>query len=190
MSLPIRVRMTIWYSALLAIIVAAIGVFLVVRLRADLTGTVDRTLRPATDQIAAGYHAEGPAEFRDTAGTILAGERAAAQAISADGRVLVSYGDPVSRAPMLAGDDQAAVLRGRVVTRTVTLGPHERQFRLAARGVDRRGRREVVVAVESLDPVSRSVRRALALLLLACPGALVATAVGGSRGDRYARSSG
>jgi hypothetical protein len=60
MNLPIRVRMTIWYTALLAIIVAAIGVFLVVRLRADLTRTVDRTLRPATDQIAAGYHAEGP----------------------------------------------------------------------------------------------------------------------------------
>ena len=179
MSLPIRVRMTIWYAALLAIIIAAVGAFLVVRLRADLTGALDRTLRPATDQIATGYHAEGPLEFRDTARTILAGERAAAQAMSADGRVLVSYGDPVSRTPMLAGNDRAAVLRGRVVTRTVTLGPHDGQFRLAARAVERRGRRDVVGAVESLDPVSRSVRRALALLLLACPAALLATALGG-----------
>jgi heavy metal sensor kinase len=80
---------------------------------------------------------------------------------------------------MLAGDERAAVLRGRIVTRTVTLGPDDRQFRLAARRVVRRGHREVVVAVESLDPVSRSVRRALALLLLACPVALVATAAGG-----------
>ena len=179
MRLPIRLRMTLWYAALLAIVVAAIGVFLVVRLRADLTDTVDRTLDPAAARIAAGYRVEGAPEFRDTAGTILAGERAAAQALSADGRVLVSYGDAVAKTPMLGRGERTAVLRGRVVTRTATLGPHDRKFRLAARGVDRHGRREVVVAAESLDPVSRSVRSALALLLLACPVALVATAAGG-----------
>jgi hypothetical protein len=171
--------MTAWYAALLALIIAAVGAFLVVRLRADLTRAIDRTLHPAADQIAVGYRAEGAPEFQDTARTVLAGERVAAQALSPDGRVLVSYGDPVSRAPMLPGDERAAVLSGRVVTRTVDLGRSDGQFRLVARAVQRRGRPQVVVAVESLDPVSRSVRRALALLLLACPGALIATAVGG-----------
>ena len=41
MKLPLRVRMTAWYVALLAVVVAALGAFLVVRLRADLTSAID-----------------------------------------------------------------------------------------------------------------------------------------------------
>ena len=69
LGLPIRVRMTLWYAALLSIIVAGVGAFLVLRLRFDLTGEIDRALRPATDQIAVDYGREGVPEFRDSAST-------------------------------------------------------------------------------------------------------------------------
>jgi two-component system OmpR family sensor kinase len=175
--LPIRLRMTAWYVALLAVIVAAVGAFLVVQLRTDLTDAIDHNLRPAVAQMATGYRVEGPSEATDVASSVLTGERPAAQVLDADGRVLVTFGDRVARAPMLTRVDEAAVLRGATSVRTVTLAGQ--RFRLAARPVLRRGRQQTVVAAESLAGVDRSVRRVLVLLLIAGPAALIATALGG-----------
>ena len=44
MSLPIRVRLTAWYAALLAIIIVALGAFIVLQLRSDLRQDADREL--------------------------------------------------------------------------------------------------------------------------------------------------
>jgi two-component system OmpR family sensor kinase len=177
--LPIRARVTAWHVVLLAIIVAAVGVFLVLQLRSDLTEAIDRALQPGAAQIADGYRAEGASEAVEVAGSVLTGERPAAQILDGSGRVVVSFGDPVSRAPMLARGDAAAVLEGGQVTRTVELGPGDQRFRLVARPTVRRGRRQVAIAVESMATVDRSVRRVLVLLLIAGPAALVASALGG-----------
>jgi heavy metal sensor kinase len=177
--LPIRARMTAWYVVLLAAIIAAVGAFLVLQLRSDLTAAIDRTLRPAAAQIADGYRAEGPSEAVDVAGSVLTGERPAAQILDPSGGVAVSFGDPVARTPMLTRADAAAVLRDGELTRTVGLGRGRQRFRLVARPTVRHGHRQVAVAVESLATVDRSVRRVLVLLLVAGPAALLATALGG-----------
>ena len=179
MRLPIRARMTAWYVVLLGLIVAAVGAFLVVELRSDLTEAVDRTLRPAAAQIADGYRAEGPSEATDVARSVLTGERPGAQILDPSGRVVVSFGDHVARTPMLSRADAAAVLRAGGLTRTVELGRGDQRFRLVARPTVRRGRRQVAVAVESMATVDRSVHRVLVLLLVAGPAALLATALGG-----------
>jgi heavy metal sensor kinase len=177
--LPIRARITAWYVVLLAAIVAAVGAFLVVRLRSDLTAAVDRGLHPAAAQIADGYRAEGPAEAIDVARSVLTGERAAAQVLDPSGRVVVWVGDPVARTPMLTRAATAAVLAGHEPTRTVALGRGHQRFRLVARATARRGHRRVAVAAVSMATVDRSVRRVLVLLLTAGPAALLATALGG-----------
>ena len=159
MRLPIRARMTAWYVLLLAAIVTAVGAFLVVRLRADLTDAIDGTLKPATAQIADGYRAEGAAEAVDVARSVLTGERPAAQILDRSGHVAVSFGDPVSRAPMLGRADAAAVLRGGRLIRTVELGRGAQRFRLVARPTARRGREHVAVAAEAVSTVDRSVGR-------------------------------
>jgi heavy metal sensor kinase len=179
MRLSIRLRMTAWFVVLLAVIVAAVGAFLVVRLRSDLTDAIDRTLQPAAAQIADGYRVEGPPEAVDVAGSVLTGERPATQILDSSGRVAVSFGDPVARTPMLTRAAVAAVLRDGQVTRTVELGRGDQRFRLVARPTTRRGRRQVAVVAESMAGVDRSVRRVLVLLLLAGPAALLATALGG-----------
>src|SRR4051812_42730166 len=109
--------MTAWYVALLAVVLAAVGLFVALQLRADLTAGVDRDLRPAAEQIAAGYREEGLPEFRDTAATVLAGERSAAQMLDRSGAVVGSYGDPVARRPMLTAAGRAKV----PLTTTATL---------------------------------------------------------------------
>ncbi len=165
MNAPIRVRMTAWYVAVLALVLVAVGAFVIVRLRADLTDATDRSLRPAVQQIAVGYRNEGLPEFRDTSRTVLSGERAASQVLDTSGRVIASFGDPVSRRPML-GDGA-----------TVQLGGAD--FRVASQTVTRGGARRVVVAASSLAPVDRSVRRVLVLLLIALPVALLIAAAAG-----------
>jgi len=75
MNAPIRVRMTAGYVVLLAAIIAAVGAFVVIRLRADLTSAIDRSLRSTIPQIAIGYSVEGLPEFRDKSNSLLAGER-------------------------------------------------------------------------------------------------------------------
>ena len=169
--------MTAWYVALLALIVTAVGAFVVLRLQADLTGAVDRSLAPASDQIARDYAKEGIPEFSDSAGTVLTGERRTAQLLGADGAVIASFGDAVSRAPMIGRADVAAALAGRRLAASAALRGAD--FRLAARRVVRHGSAQVVVAGQSLRPVRDSVRRVVTALLLAGPAALLATALGG-----------
>jgi heavy metal sensor kinase len=177
--LPIRLRMTAWYVALLALIIAAVGAFLALRLRTDLVAAMDHRLRPAVAQIALGYHAEGPVEARDLAASVLTGEDAASQVVTPAGRVVTSFGDPVSRVPMVASADLRAVLDGGVRTRTARLGARHQRFRLVARSTTRGIYPRVVVAAESMATIDRSVHRLVVLLLLACPAAILLTAAGG-----------
>lgn len=178
MNAPIRVRMTLWYSALIASIIVAVGVFVIVRLRSDLVAATDRSLRPAIAQIASGYSVEGVNEFLDKSASLLAGERAAAQIVSPSGSVVTSSGNPVSRVPMLDRGSVARVAAGRPKLSNADLGSGS-AFRVAAVPVIRRGQQLVLVAAVSLAPVDRSVHRVLILLLLALPAALLATAAGG-----------
>jgi heavy metal sensor kinase len=178
-KLKIRTRITIWYLALLAVIVVGVGAFLVLRLRADLMGSLDGSLGPAAEQIAAGYRVEGPPELRDTAHTVLSGERPGAQALGPDGRVIAHWGDAVAAFPMVGAADRAAVIGGERFKRTIQLGRDKTDFRVVARSVTRGGQEQVVVAAESQAPVNRSVHRVLVLLLIACPVALLLTALGG-----------
>src|SRR3982074_1974169 len=94
--------MTAWYVVLLAAIITAVGAFVVIRLRADLTSATDRSLRSTVPQIAGGYRVEGLLEFRDKSNSLLAGERNAAQIVSTAGTVVSSSGDRASRPPVLA----------------------------------------------------------------------------------------
>jgi heavy metal sensor kinase len=168
MRLPIRARLTAAYALLLAAVVAGVGAFVVVRLRADLIAGVDEALVPAARQIALGYAEEGAPEFRDTASTVLSGPRRAAQLLAPDGRVLVRYGDRVAARPLLPPGSEAPV------TRTVHLGSGP-AFRVAARPA----RGGVVIAAQSLSDVEATVHRLLVALLIACPAALLASALGG-----------
>ena len=177
MTVPIRVRMTLWYAALLALIIAALGAFLVLRLRTDLTNALDGRLRPALDQIALGYQAEGTLEARDVSATVLSETAAASQVLMPDGRVVVSFGGRKAARPLLSVADIRSVIAGGRFTRTQPVSGQP--FRVIARSTTRAGAPRVVVAAESTASIDNSVQRLLALLLLACPVALVLTAAGG-----------
>jgi heavy metal sensor kinase len=178
-SLPIRARLTVWYAAVLAVVVVVLGAFLVVRLRSDLQAAVDRDVRQGAAMIARGYAARGTGEFLEVAETALPSGGSAAQVLDAEGRVVLTYGDVVSARQMVPVSVRAAAVAGRPALLTVRLGDSGQRFRAMAVPVRRLGRRQVVVAAETLANVERSVDRVIVLLLFAGPAALAATALGG-----------
>jgi heavy metal sensor kinase len=178
-GLPIQLRITLWHVALLGILIAAVGTFLVLRLRADLTDAIDHSLTPAAAQVAHDYGLEGIPEFSDASATVLHGERAASQLVDTDGRIMAAWGDPVSRKPLLRPAEVDAVIRRGRTLQLSRSGGGDATFRLVARPAAYQGLRQAIVAVESLRPVQTSVRRVGVLLVLAVPVALVATALSG-----------
>jgi heavy metal sensor kinase len=177
--LPIRVRLTAWYVALLTAIVVGLGAFVVLQFREDMQAAIDRDLRRSWQPIAREYTSEGLEEFGDTSRMLLP-RGAAAQVLDPDGRLLATWGGPEidgeAIAPPGARDD---ALAGQLRLITVELGPEDEHYRALVAPVTRFGQRHVVVLAESLDEVESSVDRVLVLLLLAVPAALAATAFGG-----------
>jgi two-component system, OmpR family, sensor kinase len=179
---PIRVRLTGWYVLVLAAVVVGLGAFVVTRLRADLTSTLDGSLRSAASQIAQGYHAEGASDFRDVAHTVLPGPRyhgSGAQILDLWGPVAFSDGDPVVETPVLTDKELRLVSSLRELVRDARLGTPPEHLRVIGLSVTRHGRRQVLVVAESLAAVDRAVHRVLVLLLLGSGAALAVAALGG-----------
>lgn len=181
MRLPIRLRITIWYVVLLAMLVAALGLFVAVRLRADLIGGLDATLDTRASQIALGLGSASGAEFQDVSDAALQGlpgSESAAQLLDAEGSVLQAAGDAAGETPMIGRADIATVLGGDPVRFTAPIGPDAESFRVLAVELTGTPARIVVVAT-SLETVENSVGRLTVLLLLAGPAVLIVAGLGG-----------
>ncbi|MGH2594642.1 MAG: HAMP domain-containing sensor histidine kinase [Actinomycetota bacterium] len=181
MNLPIRARVTIWYVALLAGLIAVLGVFVVIRLRSDLVAGVDASLDTRAAQIALGYQGSTEGEFQDVSDASLRGlpgGESAAQLLDAHGTVLETSGDPAAEAPMITTAQIAGALHGATVRDSVSLGMDGEPFRILAVKLPGSPGNVVVVAT-SLDTVDASVNHLTVLLLLAGPALLVVAGFGG-----------
>jgi two-component system OmpR family sensor kinase len=177
---PIRVRLTLWYVGLLAVVVAALGAFVVVRLRADLIADFDRSLRSSAAQIRRGYQRGGRFELRVSAEVLraLPGD-AGSQLVTADGRVARATGRDLPPAPLISAAQRRAVLAGHDLRATAHARTDTEPFRVFATLAVRGGKRYALVVASSLEGVDAAVHRVLVLLLLAGPVVLLATAAGG-----------
>jgi heavy metal sensor kinase len=180
-NLPIRTRLTAWYVVLLALVIVALGTFVVVRLRADMTADFDRSLRSAAAQIRSGYERGGPVEFYSLSSTVtrVLPSDSGSQLVTPAGRLARSSGNDLPRAPLLSADERRRVLAGADVTDT-RHGPTDSEpFRVFATSVKRGGEHDVLVVASSLEGIDSAVHRVLVLLLIAGPVALLAVAAGG-----------
>ena len=181
MNLPIRARVTVWYIALLAGLIAVLGAFVVIRLRTDLIGGIDGSLDTRAAQISLGFHGAGEGEFQDVSDASLnglPGGESAAQLLDERGTVLEVSGVPAGEAAMIDRPQIAAALGGTTVRASEGLGTDAETFRvLAVRLPGSPGR--VIVVATSLDTVDASVSHLTVLLLLAGPALLVIAGFGG-----------
>ena len=196
MNLPIRVRLTAWYVVLLALILAVLGAFLVVRLRADLIRSVDQSLDIRAAQIALGLENGGQGtsqngagngagcegEFQDVSDASLVGlpqGESGAQLLGTGGVVREASGDPVAEHPLLTSSATAHVFAGHPLRMSLTSGGDHEPFRILAVRLSSSSCMAVLVVATSLDDVRDSVNELLLLLLIAGPVALLAAGVGG-----------
>jgi heavy metal sensor kinase len=183
-SLAIKARLTIWYVALLALILAAFSAFVFLRLRADLVKATDQSLGTRAAQISLGYRGPGRSNFQDVSDVSYGGTapgESAAQIISSAGIVQDSAGDPaVAEVPMLPPRSLELVAAGGRVTETRALGGDAEPFRvLAVELPTTSGRSSVLAVATSLEEVGASVHRLLVLILAGIPAALAAAGLGG-----------
>jgi heavy metal sensor kinase len=181
--LPIRVRLTAWYTAILVVVLAALGAYLLQRLRSDLTGDVDRGLRSRTTQIAASFKGDGrTGEFAEISNSALSGlpsGNSGAQLLSPTGALLDTSDDPLARQPLLNQAELAGVLAGHPLLVTRPLGNPAAPYRVLARAVTDRGQPRALVLAASLAGIDGAVHRLLVILLTGGPIALlIASATG------------
>jgi heavy metal sensor kinase len=178
-SLPIKVRLTLWYVALFAFIVGVWCVFVVLLVRVDLYNGIDRTLGSRAAQIAQAANANEAGEFESVSEATLSGvarTEAVAQIISPSGSVLQSSGDVVAKRPIVG----TALLRlarstGRVQSITVYRGGE--RFRVLVAEIPRSDR--FVLVGQTTEHADDSVDRLVLVILLTGPLVLLAAGVGG-----------
>ena len=178
MRLPIRIRLTAWYSAVLVAIIAALGPFVVLQFRADMRAGIDRDVRHTWRPLARQYAAGGLADFASYSSTVLPRD-GADQVFDSGGRLLATWGAAATHSVIASPEVRADAIAGRSRVVTVTLGDDGDRFRALVRRIDRLGQRQVLAVAEPIEPVEDSVQRVVTLLLIAVPVAVAAAAAGG-----------
>jgi two-component system, OmpR family, sensor kinase len=175
--LPVRARVTAWYVLLLALILATLGPFLLLRLRADLVAEVDEGLDAQAAGVLADDDGLAVISGRPVAG--LPPGETAAQLLSAGGQVRDHAGTAASGQPLLTPAMLRRVLAGHQVRAEVRAGPGGAPYRVLALRRGGRGSQTALVLAAPLADVDRSVERLRLLLLVAGPVALALAGGGG-----------
>jgi two-component system, OmpR family, sensor kinase len=170
MRLPIRARLTLVSTVLMAVVLGALGAFLYLRFRADLMDAVDAGLRSRAETLVG--RAEGSEAVLGEGGILIEAEEAFAQVLDAGGRVIESS-PGVGPGPLLDATDLAdlrdpQIFQVLVPTREETVSARL----LAVPASDGR----VVVVGASLDDQQEALARLAALLFLVGPLAVVLAA--------------
>jgi two-component system, OmpR family, sensor kinase len=176
--LPFRARLTAWSVLLLAVILAALGSFLLLRLRADLVAEVDKVL----DTQASGILADSDGGLEGLPGASVAGlprGQTVAQLLSPGGEVRDRAGVAAPARPLLTPAMLRQVAAGQQVRAEVRPGPTRARYRVLALRRAGRGAPTVLVVAAPLADVDRSIERLRLLLLVAGPIALVLAGGGG-----------
>ncbi|MFY9913995.1 MAG: HAMP domain-containing sensor histidine kinase, partial [Nocardioidaceae bacterium] len=166
-----------------------LGGFVVWQLRSDLQNQVDGEIRATSGTLIRAVRDENrdtppdepissPEFVEDFAGAARAAlthRAAAAQVIGPNGDVLIRYGPAAGTASIITPQQRSAALAGSSTTFTAELGDGGERYRVHVTAFTLRDQPHYLVVGESLDPVDEAVERALLLLLIAGPVALIAT---------------
>ncbi len=184
-----RIRLTLAFTAVMAVVLVAVGLFVYSRVGSDLDTALDNSLRSRADDLAA-LAGNGRLGSTDE-DRLVASDESLAQVIGPDGRVVYSSSG-LGRRPLVRGGELARARRGPVFVDRDAVAGFDERMRLLARpadsgvivvGATREDREE---ALSSLGTVLLT-GGPIALLLAALAGYGLATAalrpVGAMRGE-------
>ncbi|MCC6222486.1 MAG: HAMP domain-containing protein [Thermoleophilia bacterium] len=157
--LPLRVRLTLAFAVVMALVLAALGGFLYARLADSLDRTLDQGLRARADDVAALAGQPGTGLGGD-AGRLVEAEESFAQILAADGRLLDAT-PQAAGSPLLSGTELDRARGGALLVGRRQPPGFEEPVRLLARPA---GDVVVVVgaALDDRDDALASLRTQLA----------------------------
>ena len=168
--LPLRLRLTLVFALTMAVVLAATGAFLYVRLADSLASHVDDTLRARADALAATLETRGAGE------QLPGGEEEFAQVLGRRGDVRAAT--PGVEEPLLSASERTAAASGQLLLETSLAPPGEDEsepVRLLARPLE-----DVVLVVgASLEDRAEALGGLLTQLLLGGPLALLLASAAG-----------
>ena len=171
---PIRLRVTLAFTIVMALLLTALGFYVYSRFDTELSEQIDQSLRTHGDDIAS------LVAHRDLSRSVrlLGREESFAQVLTPDGRVYATTPLLGNNPQLTPAEAQRAARESFVVTR-----PHVRSIqgeaRLLARPAAGRGQTYVVVVAATLDDRNESLRNLRTILLIGGPVALLLASLAG-----------
>jgi two-component system, OmpR family, sensor kinase len=167
--LPIRMRLTLAFTVVMAVVLAAMSFFVYARVDHALLASIDQSLRSQTIDVS--HLDRGRLDLDSAAGGGIA------QVIRPNGSVAAS--DPPELGRLLSSADVRRVSGGGRILRSGRLPGLKEHWRVLARPTVMRGKPAVLVAARSLEPRDETLDHLLRELALAGSLALVLAALAG-----------
>jgi heavy metal sensor kinase len=172
--LSIRIRLTLLFAAVMAVVLVAIGGFVYARVGSSLTASLNNDLRMRADDVSVASRGGEHEQARD-----FGGAEGVAQLLAANGRV-VRATQALGSTPLLTPAEFKAAQRGPIlVNRPAPAAFGDERWRLLARPVSDGPETQVAIVAASLRPRAVALEELLVQLMLAGAAALVLAAIAG-----------
>jgi two-component system OmpR family sensor kinase len=172
--LSIRVRLTVLFAGVMAVVLLAIGGFVYQRVGSSLTASLNNDLRIRADDVSAASREGNAEKARD-----FGGAEGVAQLLSPRGTVIRAT-QALGSTPLLTPAEFKAAQKGPIfVTAHAPAAFGDERWRLLARPVSAEQPTRVAIVAASLKPRTEALQELLVQLLLAGAAALVLASIAG-----------
>jgi signal transduction histidine kinase len=169
--MPIRLRVTLAFAAVMTVVLGAVGLFVYLRFRAELDATINAGLRSRATDVAALVR-ESDSGLGERRGNLVGRSESFAEVLGPAGRVLDST-PSIGGHNLLTAAELRKAARGPTFLNRGPLPGLQDESRLLAIPVTAAGRRRIVVVGTSTEARGESLSDLLQLLLIGGPVALV-----------------
>jgi signal transduction histidine kinase len=176
--LPIRARVTLAFAGVMAVLLAALGVFLYQRFESDLDSTIDQSLHARVGELTAQLRRSDLGGNRSARALLVQQEESFAQILTTDGQVVRGGSQFGGRSWIDAAALAGARSRPVFVERDSLPGVED-PVRLLAAPATSGGRPLIVIAGVALDDRAESLASLRRLLLIGGPAALLLASLAG-----------
>jgi two-component system OmpR family sensor kinase len=172
-KLSLRLRLTFVFATAMAVVLAALGVFVYVRVGGALLTSVDQSLRAGAAEALDHVRSEGGLTDADV--RLVDPDQARGETLAQvlDGRDRVLRSTSPAQAPLVESSTARRVSGGATVLQTSELRGRKSEWRVLALPVTSSGRRLVLVLASSLSSRQETLHRLLVELAVSGPVALL-----------------
>jgi two-component system, OmpR family, sensor kinase len=175
---PVRVRVALAFTAVMAVLLTATGLWLYARLGSTLDATVDRTLRQRAADVTALIRSDDAGLSETGRSPLTERGESLAQIVDPEGTI-VDAPPALRDKPLLSSREVRRATRDTIVVEHTRTPLQDDRVRLLATPVDVRGRRIVVIVGASIEPGEEAQHEFGGLLLIGGPVALLLASAAG-----------